>query len=188
MQLIIKSGLKTGICLKIISINNPKYMKFIEEGWVNFSKKTTEEFDYDSVISKWNKLYPHSNQLDYNTLESWVKNDNIEEWENYLIDEYGYNKIKKDFNQHVFKTMQPVLYCEFVNDSFVFRRRNDMIEAYENKLYKYRDEKKKAIISEQFIKRWLQDPDIVTYHDANFIPPPLICKPHTYNFMEGVSI
>ena len=178
------SWIRTGYCLKTIADQNPKYVDQIQYSWIKFSE-LSDKFNYDVAINVWNRLYPGYKIMNYNTLESWVKIDNEVKWDSYVLKEYGYDNMKKIFNKTMIKTMDPVLFIQNTNNGYIFRKRGDLKDAFENKLYKHYDDKK-GIVNKKFIDRWLQDPDIITYHTTDFMPPPLQpdCD-NIYNLWKG---
>jgi hypothetical protein len=88
-----------------------------------------------------------------------------------------YRETKAEFEKTHFKLMNPVGYLRFEKKEIQYMKRKDLFDAYENKFIDGSDE--------QFVKRWVRDPEMKTYEKFTFAPPPLPCPANVLNTWKG---
>jgi hypothetical protein len=76
--------------------------------------------------------------------------------------------------------MRPLMYVEQLNNGdFYMRDPADLKNTYINK--KFNEDV-------PFIDFWIKDAKIRTYENLDFLPPPLVCPPTTFNMWRGFAI
>ena len=105
-----------------------------------------------------------------------------------------YDKMKKDFEQNVFKILRPISYGIIDNTGEFYKplSRQQLIDTYENLLItkikkskseKHEDEKIEVL----FVKEWLRDKEIRTYDKIDFLPM-IEAPPNIFNIFNGYQI
>jgi hypothetical protein len=100
-----------------------------------------------------------------------------------------YENMKKTFEKHTFKILNPVCYVSFIEGSLNFSlvKESDVVAKYRHMRCESVDDKGK-IVKSGFIKKWLDDPSIRLYNKIDFLPPPKFCEEGTFNLWKGFSI
>lgn len=104
-----------------------------------------------------------------------------------------YSTMKSIFEQTNFKVCdKKVVYVELkkVDGELVLkdRTRAEAIEAFENYLYYSDDLPKNKHGKDNFFTRWIKDPQIRSYEDMDFLPPPIKVRPSTFNLWKGFRV
>lgn len=103
----------------------------------------------------------------------------------------NYEEIKDTFELRNFKILKPVAFVEVESDdNITLRKKDEFTCRWENlRLYK-RVETRFGIVdsNEEFVKSWLKDPTMRTYHKVDFYPCPSKCPSNIYNMWRGFAI
>ena len=124
--------------------------------------------------------------LDKNALEKITYDDFVSFKKNYKR-EFTYEGIKEEFEKTNFKVLKNVKYYTETydeikkNKNLIEHTKTSFMDKYENMMYKEFDKNGNEKNSEPFINRWIKDPNMKTYQDIRFIPPPNKCPDNIYN-------
>ena len=88
-----------------------------------------------------------------------------------------YRETKAEFEKTHFKIMNPVGFVKHTDRETLVWSRKELFDAYENKFVDRTDE--------QFVRRWVRDPEIRTYERFDFLPPPRTCPIDVLNTWRG---
>jgi len=91
-----------------------------------------------------------------------------------------YRETKAEFEKTHFKIMNPVGFVKHTDYETIVWSRKELFDAYENKFIDGTDE--------QFVRRWVRDPEIRTYERFDFLPPPRPCPGDVLNTWRGFDI
>lgn len=93
-----------------------------------------------------------------------------------------YEKVKQEFEQTAFKVRHPLEYCVENGKGGLYRyNRADFYNLYENKYFVNENGQE-----ERFVPKWTSDPDIRTFNELAFEPPPYQADPNNYNLFKGL--
>lgn len=97
-----------------------------------------------------------------------------------------YNETKLIFEQTHFKCMTPIMYCTETEDDIIIKRRNDLIDTYENKACTKTETTNDKTVTKTcpFVKEWLKDETIRTYDKIDFMPNST--NKNIYNLYTGM--
>lgn len=109
---------------------------------------------------------------------------------------HTYAVVKAVFERSHFKVMHPVCYaCDEQHGGgggpgLVIREEAKLRAAYRNLYCSMESSAEGAATTRRvpFVKVWLDDPLIRTYHSMDFMPPPLQCPPSVYNMWRGLAV
>jgi len=90
-----------------------------------------------------------------------------------------YRETKAEFEKTHFKIRRPVGFVRQTESELQLLSRKELFDLYENMFIDGTDE--------QFVKRWLRDPEIRTYERFDFLPPPLKCPKNVLNTWAGFT-
>ena len=93
-----------------------------------------------------------------------------------------YLAMKEEFEENAFKLRVPVCFNVKIEDEWLFHSRADLMTQFENKLFKDAEGKQVS-----FIKTWLKDEDIRTFHQTGFYPVPSKCPSTHFNEFKGFA-
>lgn len=102
----------------------------------------------------------------------------------------SYKEMKKKFELRNFKVNNPIAYVELRNQEIMIRSTTSKrYEAvwYDKPVYN-KDGEIASYTKEKFCKAWGDDPQKRTYHNMDFIPPPLVCSEETFNIWRGFDV
>jgi hypothetical protein len=143
------------------------------EVWDNASKRASN-YKEGECEKKWKTFTKGSSNL--TKLWEWLKEDNIEIYNELKQDDYHY--LKEQFEKTHFKLMNPARFVRIEeNDILVLLDDHALSHNYLNKY----------CAGESFISLWKKDPTIRTYKQFVFMPkqePPVDC----YNLFTGFAI
>lgn len=111
----------------------------------------------------------------------------------------SYEKVKENFETRFFKVMNPMCYCEELEDGeIISRSKATMMDVFQNKYCMVKipnevendDEDDDFHYDEKhpFLKMWMEDVNIRTYTKMDMYPPPLECPSNVYNLFNGFAI
>ena len=105
-----------------------------------------------------------------------------------------YESVKTEFEKDNFITLHPLMYCSIFitpdGEEILYREnKTNFWNKYEPLCFDmatYNKEGEMTISKVGFIKKWLGDATRKTYDNVDFLPPPLVCPPTTYNLYRGM--
>lgn len=163
----------------------------------SFSMKSENEIGISNynkaAVTKYiNNLKPGSNQkCTIATLLYYLKEDNIEKFNEYQSNNNPYSKltydaIKTTFELTHFKTRSPLGFYEILGSRTTYYSVKDF-KQLNTELFYYR--KVEGVYKKKkFITAWFEDPKKREYDFMDFYPDPTKCPPEIYNTFDGFAI
>ena len=184
--------------------------------WDAFSRKSPKYAD-EECRRRWAAMttLPDGRGLDMGSLHMWAREDDPEgyaratarmrftanskvTWDTlqHSTTLHPYKVVKAIFERSHFKVMSPLCYvcddssCSPSEGGMVIRNESKMREAFRNLFCSITITGETGGVTERkavFAKVWLDDPNIRTYLQMDFMPPPMLCPPRTYNMWGGFA-
>ncbi len=108
-----------------------------------------------------------------------------------VVNESGYEKMKKEFEKSHAKIINKSTFILITNDcEVIFKSRADMVVSYEHMNFqKYIDKGDYSYYKKEgFIKNWLEDDNINRYRDIGCFPDIDKCPPEIFNTWTGFAV
>ena len=133
-------------------------------------------------------VYPEGREIINNTLPRGCLISLSDDDKVILSQDRTYMVVKTEFEKNNFICFNPLEYCttlvENGEDVLVRDTKTNFMNKYEPMSYIIEDEDGQTE-KKGFIGSWIKDPSRRTYKNINFIPPPAICPPTTFNLFTG---
>ncbi len=160
------------------NVNEKKIERLIH----NFSEMGGDKYDGDDV-DDWihNNCTVRKEGYNIGTLKAFLIQDNPKLYHQVFNKNKSYEETKKEFELTHFKIINPPCYCTIKEDGSVgIQSRKDFNQSHEH--LKFKDSG-----MSQFVDIWFKDPNIRHYDYIDFLPPPLVCPPTTFNMWRGFA-
>jgi hypothetical protein len=147
----------------------------------NYKPEILKEFENIIFEKTGFKVNFSTKDLDQGFSEETIKDSQEAEEEN------PYSLEKKSFEKINFKIMQPITYATESADGLIIRKKNEFMDAYENRRIVDMAENAKGdmkLKEVSFTKKWFEDPNIRTYDRIDFLPCQNAPK-NIYNTFKG---
>jgi hypothetical protein len=193
--------MKVGWCLHNIA---PHLLLY---DWINFSKQSTK-YKEGECERLWSQM--RSDGLNIGSLHMWAKEDNYDKYMEFIakhdtcndhvltlddikkcINPFSYDIVKQVFERTHAKIENPICYIETNAEGLYIKDVCKLKQTYNNLYFMEKEQlNNKTWITKQskFIPKWLDDIRIRYYKTIDFMPPPLVCPPDTYNHWTGFKI
>lgn len=116
----------------------------------------------------------------------------IPEWEK-PVHMMGYSAMKKSFEETTFKIIKTCCYVreDPVDGSRDIKSERMLMETYRHLAYTDLKTLPSGVVKAQqspFISQWIKDPDIKSFRDMVFMPPPMLAPVGSFNIWDGFAI
>lgn len=154
----------------------------------NFSEQGGDKYDEDKVDEFINKNTNHCERgYKLGTLIAFLKEDNTDLYNDMFNKVLMYEEQKKIFELTHFKVVYPPCYCTIKDDgNITVQCRAKFKESHEH--VQVRVMRKNKPEEAGFVDKWFKDPKIRMYDYIDFLPPPMVCPPKTFNMWRGFAI